>query len=289
MNINFELYKVFYEVANAKSITKGAQNLNISQPAVTQSIKTLEDELNGKLFTRTQKGVELTHEGKELYKYIKEGMTYFINGKNKFDALKSLETGVLNIGSSTSIAENYLIKYLTIFNKHYPNVQINITNDLTDNLIKDLRNGSLDIVIMSYNNQPLKDLTIKELTNLHDIFVSSKPTNKTLEEILNEGLLLQKHPSVTRVNFNKFIEQNNLTYKTKMEVVSHSLLTNLTKNNFGISVLTKEYILNDLNKTLFEIKTDIKIPPRKLVYAIKQDTYPTFSSQKFIDILKEVD
>ena len=171
MNINFELYKVFYEVANAKSITKGAQNLNISQPAVTQSIKTLEDELNGKLFTRTQKGVELTHEGKELYKYIKEGMTYFINGKNKFDALKSLETGVLNIGSSTSIAENYLIKYLTIFNKHFPNVQINITNDLTDNLIKDLRNGSLDIVIMSYNNQPLKE---KHLKAIFPFYVLSK-------------------------------------------------------------------------------------------------------------------
>ena len=75
MNINFELYKVFYYVANAKSISKGAENLNISQPAVTQSIKTLEDELNGKLFIRTPKGVILTHEGEILYNYIKEGMT----------------------------------------------------------------------------------------------------------------------------------------------------------------------------------------------------------------------
>ena len=74
MNINFELYKVFYEVAKQKSISKGAEKLMISQPAVTQSIKTLEEQLGGKLFTRTPKGVVLTYEGEQLFIYIKEGM-----------------------------------------------------------------------------------------------------------------------------------------------------------------------------------------------------------------------
>ena len=112
MNINFELYKVFYEVANEKSISKGAEKLMISQPAVTKSIQTLESELGGKLFIRTPKGIVLTNEGKELYSYIKEGMTYFINGTNKFMSLKNLESGVLNIGASASISENYLMPYL---------------------------------------------------------------------------------------------------------------------------------------------------------------------------------
>ena len=74
MNVNFELYKVFYEVANCKSISKGAEKLMISQPAVTQSIQTLERELGGKLFIRTPKGVILTNEGLELYNYIKEAV-----------------------------------------------------------------------------------------------------------------------------------------------------------------------------------------------------------------------
>ena len=72
MNINFELYKVFYEVANTKSISKGAEKLLVSQPAVTQSIQTLENELGGKLFVRTPKGVVLTNEGQIFYDYIKE-------------------------------------------------------------------------------------------------------------------------------------------------------------------------------------------------------------------------
>ena len=121
MNINFELYKVFFEVANCKSISKGAEKLKISQPAVTQSIQTLENELGGKLFIRTPKGVILTNEGQELYSYIKEGMTYFINGANKFMSLKSLDYGVLNIGATTTISENYLMPYLKKFHDLYPN------------------------------------------------------------------------------------------------------------------------------------------------------------------------
>lgn len=285
MNINFELYKVFYCVANAKSISKGAEVLHISQPAITQSIKTLEDELNGKLFIRTPKGVKLTHEGEILYNYIKEGMAYFINGKNKFDALKELDEGILNIGSTTTISEHYLMPYLKEFNKLYPNVIINIKNDLTDNLIKDLRNGNLDIVIISTNNNDIKDLDINFITKLHDIFVSNKKKEMDIKDILTSGILLQKYPSITRINFNNFIKDNNLEYNVKMEVVSHSLLTKLTQNEFGISLLTKEYISDLLDKTLFEVKTNKGIPTRDLVYATKKDTYPSFTTSKFIDLL----
>ena len=171
MNINFELYKVFYEVANAKSISKGAEKLMISQPAVSKSIQTLEDELGGKLFTRTPKGVVLTNEGLELYNYIKEGMNYFINGTNKFMSLKSLDSGILNIGSTTTISENFLIPYLEKFHAKYPNITVNIVNDLTDNLLKSLRNGSLDIVVTAIPNYDIKDLDVNILTDLNDVFV----------------------------------------------------------------------------------------------------------------------
>ena len=284
MNINFELYKVFYEVAKCGSISKGAQQLMISQPAVSQSIQTLEDELGGKLFIRTQKGVVLTNEGKELYSYIKDGMTYFINGTNKFMSLKNLESGVLNIGASASISENYLMSYLSKFRKLYPNVKITIVNDLTDNLLKELRNGNLDIVIASIQNN-IKDLKIEYICDLHDIFVSSK--KDSLDKL--DNLLLQKSPSVTRVHFDKYISDNNYEFDCKMEIVSHRLLVNFIENGFGIGLVTKEYVKEKLGKTLFEVDTKYKIPSRKLSYAIKDDVYPTFSTKKFIELLKKDD
>ena len=290
MNVNFELYKVFFEVANSKSISKGAQNLMISQPAVTQSIHTLENELGGKLFIRTPKGVILTSEGEELYKYIKEGMTYFVNGTNRFMSLKNLSNGILNIGSTTTISENYLMPYLKKFHSLYPNIVINITNDLTDNLLKDLRNGNLDIVIMAIPKYNIKDLEINVISELNDIFVCGekyKNNNyKNLEELFKEDILLQKNPSVTRKNFDEFIKNNNLICTPKIEVVSHNLLTKLIESDFGIGLVTKEYISDKLNKNLYEIKIKENIPKRQLGYAIKNDIYPSFTTKKFIELLK---
>ena len=290
MNINFELYKVFCEVANEKSISKAAEKLLISQPAVTQSIKTLEDQLGGKLFIRTPKGVILTSEGEELYKYIKEGMNYFINCTNNFTSLKNLESGVINIGATTVIAEHYLMQYLEKFHTKYPNVDINIHNDLTDNLIKELRNGNLDIIIINIPSTNIKDIDINNLTTLSDIFVgNSKYKDKkynSIKDILREDILLQKAPSVTRNNFNNYLKENNLVCTPKMEVVSHSLLTKLTENGFGISLLTKEFIEVNLNNTLYEINIKEKLPERSLGYAIKSNTLPSFTTTKFIEILK---
>ena len=290
MNINFELYKVFNEVATAKSISKAAENLLISQPAVTQSIKTLEDQLGGKLFIRTPKGVILTNEGEELYKYIKEGMNYFINGTNKFSSLKNLDSGVINIGATTVISEHYLMPYLDKFHTKYPNVDISIQNDLTENLIKELRNGNLDIIIINIPSTNIKDIDTYELITLEDIFVgNSKYKEKkynTVKDLLKEDILLQKAPSVTRNNFNNYLKENNLECTPKMEVVSHSLLTKLTENGFGIALLTKNFIEDKLGSTLYEINITEKLPKRNLGYGIKSGNIPSFTTSKFIEILK---
>ena len=291
MNINFELYKLFYEVANCKSISKGAEKLMISQPAVSQSIQTLENELGGKLFVRTPKGVVLTNEGQELYEYIKDGMLYFINGTNKFMSLKSLNSGILNIGSTTTIAENFLIPYIKTFHELYPNITINIVNNLTDNLLKDLRNGSLDIVITSIPKYDIKDLSINYLIDLNDLFVGGeKYKNKnynSLEDIMKDNILLQKKPSVTRNNFDDYLKDKNIVCNPKMEVVSHNLLAKLVEGNFGIGLLTKEFITDRLNKSLYKINVNIDIPKRKLGFIIKKDTYPSFTTSKFIELLTD--
>lgn len=293
MNISFELYKMFYEVANCKSISKGAEKLAISQPAVTQGIKTLENELGGKLFIRTPKGVILTNEGEELYNYIKEGMNYFINGTNKFMSLKNLDSGVLKIGSTTTIAENYLMPYLKKFHDLYPNIVINITNDLTDNLLKGLRNGNLDIVVIAIPKYDIKDFKVNYLNDLNDIFVGGEKYKdikyNSLNDLFQEDILLQRKPSVTRNNLDNFLKDNNIICYPKMEVVSHNLLTKLVEGNFGIGLVTKEFIINKLDKTLFKINVNINIPKRKLGFVIKNDTYPSFTTKKFIELLKEKD
>lgn len=287
MQINFELYKIFYVVVNNKSISKGAEQLLISQPAVTQAIKNLEGQLGTTLFIRTKKGIVLTEEGKELYSYIKEGMNYFINGTNKLIELKKIETGTLKIGASTSITENYLMPYINKFHKLYPKVEIKIINNLTDTLLQDLRNGNLDIVIGSEAIKENHDLKFTPLQDIEYIFISNENLNLSLEEILNHKLIIQTAPSITRTIFDNFIKENNLTYNKYMEVVSHRLVVEFVKNGMGIGLATKQFILNDLkDKRLYEIKMKENLPKRKIGYTIVKSYSPSYTVKEFIKLLK---
>lgn len=91
MNMDFGLYRIFYEVASVKNITKASEKLLISQPAISKSIKNLEPQLGGQLFVRTKKGVTLTEEGKIFHDYIKQAIEYINNAESKFTNLIKLE------------------------------------------------------------------------------------------------------------------------------------------------------------------------------------------------------
>src|SRR5699024_11180100 len=127
MNINYELYKIFYYVVIHGSISKAANALFISQPAVSQAIKNLENALSGKLFIRTKHGILLTEEGNVFFKYIKTGIEAFQNGENAFLNYMNLDSGSIRIGASTTITRNIVMPYIEQFHKLHPNVDIKIT------------------------------------------------------------------------------------------------------------------------------------------------------------------
>ena len=286
MNINFELYKIFYFVATNKSITKASSVLMISQPAVSQGIQNLESALNTTLFIRTKKGVILTSEGEELYKYIKEGMSYFINGTNKINELKNLDSGILRIGASTSLTENYLMKYISKFHRLHPNIEIKIINNLTDNLLYDLRNGNVDIVIGSKFKEN-KDLKFNHLFSSEYIFVSNKNIDKSNYDVLKDKLVLQVYPSILRSTFDEYLKNNKKSANIVMEVVSHKLVVESVLAGLGIGLVVKEYVKDELNNNkLFEINTNINIGKREVGYILKDNYIPTYAVKEFIRLLK---
>ena len=172
MNIDFELYRIFYEVANYGNITKASEHLNISQPAISKSIKHLEEQLGGQLFIRTKRGVVLTAEGKEFYRYIKQAIEYINNAENKFTDLINLETGSIKIGISTTLTKEFLLPYLEKFHLLYPNIDIQIATDLTKELFFKLKNGLIDIVILNLNNKNYgNDIEIIKCRKINDCFV----------------------------------------------------------------------------------------------------------------------
>ena len=268
MNINYEAYKIFYYVAVEGSISKAANKLLISQPAVSWQIRSLEDQLNITLFIRTKKGVTLTEEGKVLFEYVKQGVESFTNGENMLTNIKNLDYGTISIGSSTTVSKHVLMPYLEKFHEKYPNIEIKIVNALTEDLIRDLRNGNLDMLVLNLPMNEAKDLKIQKVMNVQDIFVGNKKYyeltkgNIKLERLNDYPLLFQKRPSNTRTFLDNYLKENNTSLIPKTEIVSYNLIMDFVKSGFGIGYATKEFVKEALNKSLFEIKVIPKIPSR---------------------------
>ena len=290
MNVDLELYRVFYVVARNKHMTKASEELHISQPAISQSIKKLEDQLGGILFLRSNKGMELTEEGKMFYEYVKGALELINNAENEFTSFKDLSKGEIKIGCSTTLTKLILLDIIKKFHINYPNININITNDLTENLINDLKLGKLDFIIFNEGNIKETNLKLEIIKELSQGFMYNPEFYNdciiNFEELNNYPLILQKEQSNSRKFLDLICLQNNVKLKPKMEVVSQDLITEFTNIGLGIG-----FVIIDLAKRNFkdlkELKINEKIPKINVYLATNKSVSLTFASKTFIKDLKE--
>lgn len=292
MNVNLELYKTFCTVASIGNITKASKVLLISQPAVSKSIHTLEEQLGAQLFIRTKHGVCLTEDGKVLYNNLRQGIDAITNAENRFYELKNLELGKIKIGASATVTKYFLMPYLEKFYKLYPNIDIQIVNNLTRDLVSELKNGNIDIIVLNLPTEYEKDIKIIPCKEVTDTFVVNSEYIKKIPSIINISdlnkypLILQKAPSNTRTFIDNFMIENKTILKPKIEVVSYDLVLEFTKIGLGIGYATKEFAKKDLeNKTLFEVKTLPSLPSRQIGIAILNNEYMSFASKRLISII----
>lgn len=295
MNINYELYRVFYEVANTGNITKASKKLNISQPAISKSIRNLEEQLGGNLFVRTQKGVVLTEEGKMFYNYIKNAVENISNAENEFTNLINLNTGSIRIGVSTTITEKYLLPYLKKYHDLYPNITIYMYTDISNQLLEKLKNGLIDLAIVHVIDKDYgDDIDIKKIKKIHTCFVSNNTFKEligkevSLDELAKYPIILQTKGSNSRDFVEEIENEYNISFNKNVESSSYTLISEFAKIGLGIGVSTKEYIENDLkNKELFEIKLKEKLPNRYIGIATLKKQVSNFSTKKFIEIIEK--
>lgn len=294
MKAGLDLYRIFYVVAKEGSISASTNVLFISQPSITFQIKRLEEQLGVCLFTRTKHGMILTDEGKVLFDYVKNGIESINNGENALSNLKNLDMGTIRIGVSTTICRYILMPYLEKFHNQYPNIDIQINNNISNDLIKELRNGNLDILILFSPSTENKDLKMIPICQVQDIFVANKKYYDLIKEKTNLNnlelfpLIFPSSSSNSRIHLNKYLKANNVNLKPKLEVVSYNLIVDLIKSGFGIGYVTKEFISDELkNKILYEIKITPSIPKRKIIIATMSKKEPNYSVKKLIEMIND--
>ncbi len=289
MNIDLELYRVFYIVAKNKHMTKASEELHISQPAISQSIKKLEDQLGGTLFLRSNKGMELTEEGKMFYEYVKGALELINNAENEFTSFKDLSKGEIKIGCSTTLTKLVLIDSLNKFHIDYPNINIDITNDLTSNLINDLKLGKLDFVIFNESNIKETNLNLQKITELKQGFIYNPEyyddNINSFEDLNNVPLILQKEESNSRKLLDSIALQNNVKLIPKMEVVSQELITEFVNIGLGVGFSIIDLAKRN-NKNLKELTINKNIPYINIYLATNKYISLTFASKMLINYLK---
>lgn len=194
LNHSLEVYRVFYTVAKCRSITFAANELAISQPAVSQSVKQLEESLETKLFTRTSKGVRLTAEGELLYSYVSKGYEQIVLGEQKLMEMKNLELGEIRIGASDMTLQFFLLPYLEQFHERFPNIKVGVTNAPTPETLSNLEEGRIDFGVVSTPFQAKNTVEKVPVREIEDVFVAGRRfipyKNRMLDFSQLEGLPL---------------------------------------------------------------------------------------------------
>lgn len=291
---NLNLLNIFITVAEEKNLTKAAEKLYISQPAISSSIKNLEDELGGELFIRKNKGVELTNEGKVIYDTVKKSLDKIESIYSYFDNVKSINKGILRIGTSTSNINQYLNKTITEFIKNYPDIEIKVIRDSEVNLITKLNENELDLIVLDseYLAPNLEIVRTFEVTytiigNL-DYYKKYKKSPIDISSFANENLVLVNNAKTSRQNFDAFFAKYNITLKPKFELENYQLIFDLIRQGLGIGIVNIEYFEKELaSKEIYKLPSNFEIDTRSIVLALPAKKYFNPARDVFVKMVQK--
>lgn len=291
MDINYELYKVFYYVATSLSFSDASRKLYISQSAVSQSIKTLEKKLEQPLFVRSTKKVQLTPAGRVLLKHIEPAMNLIQRGENQLLDSGALGLGQLHIGASDTICRYFLVPYLKQFHKKFPNIPIKVTNATSLGCVELLEQGKVDLIVTNFPNVRLNQSYVqKTVLNFSDVFIANpayfnlRQQTISFAELTQYPILMLDKSSTTSEFLRNIFLQHQLELVPEVELSSNDLLIDLARIGLGIACIP-DYCLSPEMKDLFIVKTKEQIPGRQLAAAINPNLPPSASTEEFLKLL----
>jgi DNA-binding transcriptional LysR family regulator len=288
--VNLELYRVFYTVARCGSLTKAADELFISQPAVSQAIKQLESQLGTSLFNRTHRGMELSVQGgKLIYKQVEEALNLLDGAENKLIELKTTATGTIRVGATDSIFSHILADKIVAFNEKYPAVRIELITGTSPETLTQLKENRCDI---GFINLPIEDRDVTftgTVSHLSDIFVAGnkyadlKGKVINLKDLQEYPLMMIEINTVARKAFASFTQNLGVQLSPDIEVANWDLMVKLAIRGMGIGCVPREYVKKELESgELFEVDVTPQLPVRGVGIALPKNIPVPFALREFM-------
>ena len=289
--VNLDLYRVFYTVAKSGSLTKAAEELYISQPAVSRSIKQLELQLGVSLFTRTHRGMKLSAQGgKIIFEQVERALQLLESAENCITEMKTTPTGTIRIGASDTIFEYFLADKIVDFHNRFPAVKIDLLADFSPDTIEKLKEDKCDVAFVNLPINPDPELRLHgNCMLLNDIFIAGQGFEGYKEE-KNSLSFLQKLPlifmdknTVSRKSLDNFLSSVGVSLTPDIEVGSWDLMKRLVARGMGVGVIPKEYAIKELEDgLLFELQTDVSLPVRSVGMLLSKTAPVSYALHSFI-------
>lgn len=291
-NINYNLYKSFLVVYETKNISRAADILYISQPAVSHNIKELEKQLNIQLFYKKSNGMNTTSEADVLYKYISSAFNSIWKGELTISDMAGLKTGVVKIGIPSYLTVLFLSNIITDFRAKYPNVKIEIVSKPIPDLITMLQTQNIDIVI---DSQPIttekSSMDIKYLKSYsHCFFTTDKYyTEKSLgtESINNLPLIISSQGSEEIKQLKNSVV--GIKINPVIEAWTTESMIKLVKEGNGVGYCQEEYIKEELENGTLKKLNLLFAPPKLDIYSGYITDTLAFAPKRFIEFLSTKD
>lgn len=247
MDISLEYYRIFYYTAEMKNITAAADELCISQPAVSQAIKLLEQYLNTKLFVRNSKGVILTTEGRELYGHVKQGYEKIMNGESIIKKMNSLQLGEIKIGASDMTLRYYLLNYLEKFHDNYPDIKLTVTNGPTPETLSYLREGKIDFGVVSSPFEEDSGIEKIEVRKIRDVFIAGsrfiklKGRKVHYNELEMLPIICLEQNTSTRQYIDDYLKKYGVMIKPEIELATSDIIVQFAIKNLGVGLVVEDF------------------------------------------------
>ncbi len=291
-DVSLDLYKVFCTVVQTGNMSHTAKQLFISQPAVSMSIKQLEEKLGKPLLVRSSKGIRTTPEGKVLYDYLNQALTLIDTAEVKYQEMVNLKLGDIIIGASDTLLSNFLMPYIEKFVHINTKINIKVKNTSSKDTIELLKSGQIDIGFVNLPIEKDETLEVVKIMDIQDTLIGGVKYKHlvkkgvTLEELNDNPLIMINQGCNARRNLDQLAREKGIKLVPNIELSSSDSLIKFAKINLGIAVVVKEFSEDDIdNKDIFEIPMNPPIQKRSIGMALLKGVEPSHATLSFIKLM----
>lgn len=289
MNISFEHYKIFYYVAKYKSLSKAAQLLINNQPNLTRTIKNLENELDCRLFFRTNKGMILTPEGQMIYAHIKNAVEEVIEAENELSEIKLMKKGLVRISVSEIALRCRLLGAIKEYRRKYPDIRIEISNHLTAQAVESVRDSNADMALVTTPAPDINEFDsifvcpVTESAICAKDFIIEEKEPLSLYQLSKYPLVSLSKNTQTYEFYRDIFSANSAEFNPVVETAAEDQIIPMVETGIGIGFVPDGFLKNEDN--IRKIPLSQTLPQRNIIIVKKKNRPLSIAASRLEDII----